>query len=86
MEIKGYCHKCKSSQEMLEVVESLTKTGVPMKKGKCAVCQTTVVTIGPKPKVAKPAKVPKVKVEKPAKKAKKAPIAVVEDEATEDDE
>ena len=36
----GYCVRCKSKQDMLEVGIVITKKGGRMAKGKCQVCQT----------------------------------------------
>ena len=43
---EGYCVKCKKKVEMKDITETKTSKGVPMKKGKCPVCGTTVCRIG----------------------------------------
>ena len=43
---KGYCVKCKTKVEMLNPVESLTKKGTKIAKGKCSTCGTTVCRMG----------------------------------------
>jgi len=39
---EGYCMKCKKKIEIGEGIETLTKRGVRMLKGKCPVCNITV--------------------------------------------
>ncbi|MDD6784870.1 MAG: DUF5679 domain-containing protein [Eggerthellales bacterium] len=43
---EGYCVKCKAKKVMLDPVESVTKNGKPITKGKCPDCGTTVCRIG----------------------------------------
>ncbi len=38
----GYCMKCKKKVEMLNPIQTKTKRGTNMLKGKCPVCGTTV--------------------------------------------
>ena len=46
MAIEAYCVKCKAKKEMKDPVESLTKNGKPITKGKCPDCGTTILRIG----------------------------------------
>ena len=46
MAIEAYCVKCKAKKEMKDPVESLTKNGKPITKGKCPDCGTTICRIG----------------------------------------
>lgn len=46
MAIEAYCVKCKAKKEMRDPVESLTKNGKPITKGKCPDCGTTICRIG----------------------------------------
>lgn len=43
---EGYCVKCKAKKVMIDPVESVTKNGKPITKGKCPDCGTTVCVIG----------------------------------------
>ena len=43
---EGYCVKCKAKKVMINPVESTTKNGKPITKGKCPDCGTTVCVIG----------------------------------------
>ena len=43
---EGYCVKCKAKVEMLKPVESLTKRGTKIAKGKCPNCGITVCRMG----------------------------------------
>jgi hypothetical protein len=43
--VQGYCVKCKKTVEMKNGVESKTKKGIRMMKGKCPDCSTTVCRI-----------------------------------------
>jgi len=42
----AYCVKCKKKIEMQDGVESLTKKGTKIAKGKCPICGTTVCRMG----------------------------------------
>ena len=42
----GYCVKCKEKVEIQNPVESLTKKGTKIAKGKCPKCGTTVCRMG----------------------------------------
>ena len=42
----GYCVKCKKKVELQNPVESKTKKGTKIAKGKCADCGTTVCRMG----------------------------------------
>jgi hypothetical protein len=46
--VEGYCVKCRKKVEMKDIIETKTKKGTPMIKGKCPVCDTTVCRIGGK--------------------------------------
>ncbi len=46
MAIEAYCVKCKAKKEMVDPVESVTKNGKPITKGKCPDCGTTICRIG----------------------------------------
>ena len=46
MAIEAYCVKCKAKKEMQDPVESVTKNGKPITKGKCPDCGTTICRIG----------------------------------------
>ena len=46
MAIEAYCVKCKEKKVMKDPVESTTKTGKPITKGKCPDCGTTICRIG----------------------------------------
>ncbi|MEF9841407.1 MAG: DUF5679 domain-containing protein [Raoultibacter sp.] len=46
MAIEAYCVKCKAKKEMIDPVESVTKNGKPITKGKCPDCGTTICRIG----------------------------------------
>ena len=46
MAIEAYCVKCKAKKEMKDPVESLTKNGNPLPKGKFPDCGTTICRIG----------------------------------------
>lgn len=46
MAIEAYCMKCKTKKVMINPVESLTKNGKPITKGKCPDCATTICRIG----------------------------------------
>lgn len=46
MAIEAYCVKCKAKKVMQDPVESTTKNGKPITKGKCPDCGTTVCRIG----------------------------------------
>lgn len=50
MATKGYCVRCKANIEMEDEKQSLTKKGVPITKGKCPKCSTTVCRLGKKKK------------------------------------
>ncbi len=43
---EGYCVKCKKKVEMKDPVESTTKKGTKIAKGKCPNCNTTVCRMG----------------------------------------
>ena len=43
---EGYCVKCKKKVQMKDPVESTTKKGTKIAKGKCPVCGTTVCRMG----------------------------------------
>ena len=43
---EGYCVNCKAKKVMIDPVESVTKNGKPITKGKCPDCGTTVCVIG----------------------------------------
>jgi DNA topoisomerase I len=79
---QAYCVKCKTKRDMIEPQAVYTVTGVPMTKGKCVVCGTTLSLMGltpehanvPKPEVvAKPKAEKKASTDKKAKSDKKAP-------------
>ena len=42
MAIEAYCVKCKAKKVMQDPVESTTKNGKPITKGKCPDCGTTI--------------------------------------------
>jgi hypothetical protein len=42
----GFCVKCKKKVEIKDGVETKTKKGVKMLKGKCPTCNTNVCRIG----------------------------------------
>lgn len=42
----GWCMKCKKNVEMTDIVETKTKRGTTIHKGKCPYCGTTVCRIG----------------------------------------
>jgi endogenous inhibitor of DNA gyrase (YacG/DUF329 family) len=42
----GYCVRCKKKVEMKDEIETKTKRGTKMVKGKCPECSTTVCRIG----------------------------------------
>ena len=42
----GRCMKCKAQVEMVDPVESKTKRGTKIAKGKCPTCGTTVCRMG----------------------------------------
>jgi len=42
----GYCVKCKKKVEIQDAVETKTKRGARMYKGRCPECGTTVCRIG----------------------------------------
>ena len=44
--VEAYCVKCKKKCEMKDPVETKTKKGTKMMKGKCPDCGTTVCRIG----------------------------------------
>ncbi|MEK6855283.1 MAG: DUF5679 domain-containing protein [Nanoarchaeota archaeon] len=46
MATKGYCVKCKEQREIKDPVESTTKKGTKIAKGKCPVCGITVCRMG----------------------------------------
>ena len=46
MATEGYCVKCKGKVEMKSPVESKTKRGTKIAKGKCPDCGTTVCRMG----------------------------------------
>ncbi|MGI6045801.1 MAG: DUF5679 domain-containing protein [Eggerthellaceae bacterium] len=46
MAIEAYCMKCKAKKVMKDPVESTTKNGKPITKGKCPDCGTTICRIG----------------------------------------
>ena len=46
MATEGYCVKCKGKVEMKNPVESKTKRGTKIAKGKCPDCDTTVCRMG----------------------------------------
>lgn len=46
MAIEAYCVKCKAKKTMKDPVESTTKNGKPITKGKCPDCGTTICRIG----------------------------------------
>jgi len=46
MATEGYCVKCKAKVEMKNPVESETKRGTKIAKGKCPSCDTTVCRMG----------------------------------------
>ena len=46
MAIEAYCVKCKAKKIMQDPVESTTKNGKPITKGKCPDCGTTICRIG----------------------------------------
>lgn len=46
MAIEAYCVKCKAKKIMVDPVESTTKNGKPITKGKCPDCGTTICRIG----------------------------------------
>jgi len=61
--VEGYCVKCKQKVEMNDPVESLTKKGGKIVKGKCPTCGTTVCRMGGLPKEESsvpPADIPEV--------------------------
>jgi endogenous inhibitor of DNA gyrase (YacG/DUF329 family) len=43
---EGYCVKCKKKVEIQNPVESTTKKGTKIAKGKCPTCGTTVCRMG----------------------------------------
>jgi len=43
----GYCVKCKRKRDMINVVETIFKNGRHALKGKCAICNTTMIKILP---------------------------------------
>lgn len=43
--MEAYCVKCKAKTEMKDPVETQTKRGTNMMKGKCPTCGTTVCRI-----------------------------------------
>ena len=44
--MEAYCVKCRKKVDIANPVETKTKKGVPMVKGKCPVCNTSVCRIG----------------------------------------
>jgi len=44
--VEAYCVRCKKKVEIKDPVETATKKGVAMLKGKCPICGTTVCRIG----------------------------------------
>ncbi len=46
--VQGYCVKCKKKVEIQNGVESTTKRGGRIMKGKCATCKITVCAMLPK--------------------------------------
>jgi DNA topoisomerase-1 len=72
--------KCKDKRDMLSPEATYSATGVPMTKGKCAVCGTTIIKMGltaehanvPKPDVVAKPKTEKKASASKAKPAKKA--------------
>ena len=44
----AWCCKCKVKREMKSPTHSKTKNGVPMMKGKCSKCGTTMCRLGAK--------------------------------------
>ena len=44
--VQGYCVKCKEKVEIVDPVESKTKKGGKIAKGKCQKCGTTVCRMG----------------------------------------
>ena len=46
MGTQGYCVKCKKMVEIKNPVESLTKKGTKIAKGKCPTCGITVCRMG----------------------------------------
>ena len=80
--MEGRCMKCKKQVEIKDGVETATKNGRQMLKGKCPVCGTTVCRFMGKVKtqkinskkgkeeVKKMARVPKTKDAQPSKKEK----------------
>jgi len=45
-QVEGWCCRCKKKVEMENPVESKTKKGTTMYKGKCPECGTTVCRFG----------------------------------------
>jgi len=46
-DVEGYCVKCKATRKMMEVQIVTTKNGKPAAKGKCPVCNTTMMKFLP---------------------------------------
>jgi len=44
--VEGYCVRCKKKVKIENPIETTTKKGVRMLKGKCPFCGTTVCRIG----------------------------------------
>jgi len=44
--VEGYCVKCKKKVQIKDPVESKTKKGTKIAKGKCPHCSTTVCRMG----------------------------------------
>lgn len=44
--VEARCMKCKKQREMINITQTKTKRGTPMKKGECKVCGTKMCRLG----------------------------------------